>query len=562
MTDQATTPTPADQPVSQTYSAQPWWMPDLVGSFIGFIFAVLSVTPSLLPRPATLQAILAALAFAVGYLIGVAAWAAVRRLLWKDGAVPPFRRMWWYVYGIAWIAAIAVLSTLTVTWQNDVRALVSMPPLDGVDIIGFLTVFVPFALILILIGKGVRAMYGRFRRTRTSLVAGAISAGIVVGVTAALVAVAMVGIDRFFYGRNQTYEEAVTQPGSDHRSVGPESAIDWEDLGRHGAAFIGGGPTADEIADVTGREAMTPVRVYAGLDSAETLEARAELVVDELERAGAFDRSILVVATPTGSGWLEPQAVDSIEYLHGGDTAIAAMQYAYTPSWVSFLFDQDAPVASATALVTAVEARWSELPVDDRPQLLVYGLSLGAHGGQSAFTDLNDLRSRTGGALFVGSPPSAELWTSLQEQRDEGSRASLPVLDGGREVRWMSKPGDADRLPGPWDDPRILYLQHPTDPVVWLSPDVLWSPPEWLEPGQRSADISPSMRWMPIVTGLQVFIDMLGSEAVPAAYGHNYGNVALAGWQQITPDSGLDREALAKIQAEIETYAPILLFEE
>ncbi len=274
MTGQATTPTPADQPVSQTYSAQPWWMPDLVGSFIGFIFAVLSVTPSLLPRPATLQAILAALAFAVGYLIGVAAWAAVRRLLWKDGAVPPFRRMWWYVYGIAWIAAIAVLSTLTVTWQNDVRALVSMPPLDGVDIIGFLTVFVPFALILILIGKGVRAMYGRFRRNRTSLVAGAISAGIVIGVTVALVAVAMVGIDRFFYGRNQTYDEAVTQPGSEHRSAGPDSVIDWEDLGRHGAAFIGGGPTADEIADVTGREAMTPVRVYAGLDSAETLEAR------------------------------------------------------------------------------------------------------------------------------------------------------------------------------------------------------------------------------------------------------------------------------------------------
>ncbi|AZN30498.1 hypothetical protein EJO69_09400 [Flaviflexus salsibiostraticola] len=70
------------------------------------------------------------------------------------------------------------------------------------------------------------------------------------------------------------------------------------------------------------------------------------------------------------------------------------------------------------------------------------------------------------------------------------------------------------------------------------------------------------MRWMPIVTGLQVFIDMLGSEAVPAAYGHNYGNVALAGWQQITPDLGLDREVLAKIQAEIEAYAPIPLFEE
>ncbi|WP_182354356.1 alpha/beta hydrolase [Flaviflexus huanghaiensis] len=562
MTDQKTAPAYHGNGLDRsTMNTQPWWMPDLVGSLVGFIFAVLSVTPTLLPRPAVLQGILGALAFAAGYLIGVAAWSAIRRLLWKDGAVPPFRRVWWYVYGLAWIAAIVALSTATITWQNDVRALVSMPPVDEVNIIGFLTAFLPLTVILLLIGKGVRAMYGRFRRRRSWIVASSITAGIVIAAVAIFVAVVMVGIDRYFYSRNQTYE-TTTEPGSEHRSAGPESAMEWEDLGRHGAAFVGGGPTREDIETITGSEAMTPIRVYAGLESAETVQERAELVVDELERTGAFDRSVLVVATPTGSGWLEPQTIDSIEYLHGGDTAIASMQYAYTPSWVSFIFDEDAPVASATALTDAVHARWSELPEDDRPQLVVYGLSLGAHGGQAAFDDVADLRSRTDGAMFAGSPPSAELWSTLQSQRDEGSPAWQPVLGGGREVRWISKTGDEEKLTGPWIAPRVLYLQHPSDPVVWLSPKVLWSSPEWLEPDQRSDDISASMRWMPVVTGLQVFIDMLGAESVPAFYGHNYGNVALTGWQQITADSGLDEEALSRIRAEIETYAPIPPFEQ
>jgi uncharacterized membrane protein len=46
---------------------------------------------------------------------------------------------------------------------------------------------------------------------------------------------------------------------------------------------------------------------------------------------GGFERSVLVVATPTGSGWLDNGAVDTLEYLHGGDTAIVATQYSYLP---------------------------------------------------------------------------------------------------------------------------------------------------------------------------------------------------------------------------------------
>ena len=71
------------------------------------------------------------------------------------------------------------------------------------------------------------------------------------------------------------------------------------------------------------------------------MEERAELAVEDLERAGGFDRANLLVATTTGSGWLDAGAIDSFEYLTGGDSAIVAMQYSYLPSWISFLVDQE-----------------------------------------------------------------------------------------------------------------------------------------------------------------------------------------------------------------------------
>ncbi len=527
------------------------------------MFAILSVTPSLLPRPTILQAVLAAVAFGIGYLLGATIWAIIRTVAGRRGTFPRLgptsraARTWWLVYAGAWLVAVGALSALSVVWQNEVRRLVSMPPLDGANVVGFAIAFVPVAALVLLCGKAVRGVHSRLRRRMSAALATVLSAVVVAGVAAGLVFAALAVVDRVYFDRNRLPDAGVHQPSSSFRSAGPGSAISWESLGRHGAAFVGGGPTAAEITELTGREATEPIRVYAGLESAPTLAERTRLVVDELERTGAFDRSVLVVATTTGSGWLEPQTMDAIEYLHGGDTAIAAMQYAYTPSWVSFVFDPDAPVEAARALFSAVEAKVDSLPADKRPILLSYGLSLGAHGSQAVFTDLSDLRARTDGALFVGSPNGSPLWRSLQAARDEGSPAWQPVLDAGREVRWMSRADDESLLAGPWEKPRALYLQHATDPVTWLSPELLWRSPDWLADDQRSPDISPSMRWIPIVTALQVTVDMLVGEAVPASYGHNYGDVVLTAWQQVAPTDGIDDAALQRIQATLESYSEI-----
>lgn len=544
-------------PASAATPRQRWWSLDPAGSALGFVFTVLSVTPSLLPRPTVLQGVLAAFAFAVGYLLGMTVWAMIRRLLWKNGAVPAIRRSWWVLYAGVWVAAVIAMTALAVNWQNEVRRLVSMPPLDGADILGFMAAFLPVTALLLLLGKAVRVMHSGLRRRAGAMLAAILSTIVVVAATAGILFVALAGVDRIYFDRNHLPEAGVAEPDSAYRSAGVGSAISWDSLGRHGAAFVGGGPSAEKIAEVTGVPAITPIRVYAGLESAPTPQERAELVVDELDRTGAFDREVLVVATTTGSGWLEPQTVDAIEYLHAGDTAIASMQYAYTPSWVSFVFDPDAPVEAARVLFEAVEARVAELPVDERPLLISYGLSLGAHGSQAVFSDLPEVRDRTDGALFVGSPNGSELWRTLQAARDEGSPAWQPTLNAGREVRWMSQAGDEHLISGPWEQPRVLYLQHATDPITWLAPALFWSEPEWLEADQRSADISPRMRWIPIVTALQVSVDMLVGEAVPAAYGHNYGDVVLTAWGLIDDNPDLTPEALQRIQTEIESYAEI-----
>lgn len=532
-----------------------WWQLDPTGALLGFVLAALSVTPSLLPRSALLQALLAAVNLGVGYALGAAlGWLLGRFVPWRPNS--RWRRWWRWGAIAAVVVAAAVLSSLSLGWQNQVRQVVGLAPLPGTDWLSFLGVFLPTTVLLLAAGRGIRrlmswmrARLGPWPGTLTGLLSTLVIIAVLLGGALGL-------IDRIYLDRNGHPDASLAQPTSTLRSGGPGSLVAWNTVGRHGSTFLAGGPTAAEIEAVTGQPALEPIRVYAGLDSAADTAARAALVVSELQRTGAFGRKVLVVATATGSGWLEPQAVDSLEYLQGGDTAIASMQYAYTPSWVSFLFDQQAAVTAGSALFNAVYAVWSQLPADQRPELVSYGLSLGALGSQGTFTDLAELRAKTSGALFVGSPYNAQLWQTLTAERDPGSPVWLPVLGDGAVVRWYSNPQSAAALPADWQHPRVLYLQHANDPVTWLSTNLIWQAPEWLT-GPRSPAVSNSMIWLPLITAEQVTVDMFSNESMPAGTGHNYGDVMLSGWQSVTGNGVLDAAAAAKVQAIIEAYAQV-----
>src|SRR6185437_10161414 len=119
------------------------------------------------------------------------------------------------------------------------------------------------------------------------------------------------------------------------------SLVKWDELGRAGREYVASGPTGTEISAFTGRSAQDPIRVYVGLRGADTVRERARLALAELKRQGGFDRSALIIITPTGTGWIDPAAMVAVEYLHDGDIASVAMQYSYLNRPMSLLFQAE-----------------------------------------------------------------------------------------------------------------------------------------------------------------------------------------------------------------------------
>jgi uncharacterized membrane protein len=303
-----------------------------------------------------------------------------------------------------------------------------------------------------------------------------------------------------------------------------------------------------DIAAFTGAAAVEPIRAYAGIETSEDVERRAEIAVDDLERAGGFQRAYLLVVTTTGSGWVDPASADTFEYLTGGDSAIVAIQYSYLPSWISYLVDQLRAREAGRELFDAVYDRWSRLPPDARPQLLVAGESLGSFGAETAFSGEYDMRNRTSGLLFAGPPNFNTLYREFTDHRDPGTPEVLPVYKEGRAVRFSNEPGE--RIPpegSPWSGARVLYLQHPSDPIVWWSPRLAIRRPDWLqeEPGH---DVLNEMVWLPFVTFWQITADLPLAAGVPSGHGHVYSHEYVDGWATILQPPGWTPDKTAELK--------------
>lgn len=551
-----------------------WYHVDYGGVVLGLIFGALSLTPSLLPRPIVAQGIIAGLSFAFGYMVGALLWFLAKRIVrWRPpDAVQRFA--WWYLC-TAWIIGAVVLAILVVQWQNDVRVHVGAPTISTENWVAFTVAALITSVSCLVVGRiirlGARAIHGWFHRRlaprfspRTAVATSGLGTGVIVtaciaALVALLVTSGLAFVDYTYARKYAAPNSELNAPSSDYRSVGLDSSIAWEDLGRDGADILSTAPSAARIAEVTGAPAIEPVRVYVGISNAPTPATRADAAVAELERLGAGERAVLVVAGTTGTGWLDPAAIDAIEYLHGGNTALVAVQYDDTPSWRSSIFQPEVPVIANRALFNAVHAWWSQLPEGERPLLIAYGLSLGSTGIQGAFNDAADLLDRVDGAVFAGTPSNTDLWREITMARESGTPIVLPVYQDGRNIRFFSQIGDFSNIEGAWDHPRIAYLQHGSDPVTWGSLGVFLREPEWLKSGQRSDQVSPHMRWIPIVSGLQGFGDFMLGQAVPDDAGHKYGNVMVDAWIAVTgtaPD--LPPGSVERIREVIAGYGVVL----
>ena len=528
-----------------TSQARRHWAYTLPGAWAGLVLACASFLPSLLPRPPAFQGLVTGVTAALGYGLGVlGAW------VWREFADrpprAPSRRSWTAYAGVA-LAALLTSLLLGLRWERQASTLVDVDPGSPLTVV--LVPLVAGVLFVVLVA-GARALRTGYLRVSARLArhmgaraARATGLVLLVGLGSLLVTGVLwdglVGAaDRGFALRDSRTPEDVARPTDGLRSGGPGSLIPWDSLGAEGRVFVGRGPSARDITAFTGTDAREPVRTYAGLGSADDTEARADLAVRDLERAGGFRRANLLVTTTTGTGWVEPSSAGSFEYLSGGDSAIVAMQYSYLPSWLSFLVDQERAREAGRLLFDAVYERWSRLPAATRPRLYVFGESLGSFGGETAFSGEFDLANRTDGALFVGPPSFNPLYRGFVDDRDPGSREIEPTYRAGRTVRFSNRPRSPVPPAGrPWDGARVLYLQHPSDPVTWWSPDLVLHRPDWLDE-PRGRDVLGATRWVPFVTFWQVSADLALGFSTEPGHGHNYSGEHVDGWAAVLQPDG------------------------
>ncbi|MFI6215591.1 alpha/beta hydrolase [Nocardia brasiliensis] len=530
-----------------------FFRPNYVGLVVATLFFSLSLTPSLLPRDWLFEGLIGGVNAAIGYGVGCLlelmyrSWIRPRLpeqvtavLADLPARLPAVAKV---VVLLGCALAAVLMLVQSARWQREITQLMGM---DDITTSGFLRTGALSAAVIALV-------IGVFRAVRWLVrwVAGELTKWVHVPRRLAMplgfLIVTIVAVTLFngvlakaffsvansaFSVRNSHTSPNATQPQLPERSGSPASSAKWETLGSEGRWFVSYVPSAADIEKVTGKPAKEPIRVYTGLESADGPEAQAELAVAELERTGAFDRKVLVVVTTTGTGWVDSTSAESVEMMYGGDSAIVATQYSYLPSVLSFLSDKDKATRMGKLVFDKVYEHWSVRPAEARPKLLVYGESLGSQGAEGAFSGLADLRNRTDGVLWVGPPNSNRLWSEFVARRDPGSPEVLPTYADGLVVRFADGRGDLWQPSSTWLTPRVAYLQHASDPVVWWSPDLLFSEPDWLrEP--RGSDVSPTMAWYPIVTFWQVAADLPNAQGVNDGHGHRYGTLVLDAWAAI-----------------------------
>ena len=337
---------------------------------------------------------------------------------------------------------------------------------------------------------------------------------------------------------NNRTAKGIVQPQVPERSGSPQSRSSWRAVGGQGRVFLGRGPSCADIEAVTGCSAMEPIRVYAGMpEEGQSLQSAADLVVEELHRTGAFDRAVILIATSTGSGWVDEWQVQPLEYLTRGNCATASMQYSFVPSSINFLTDLDVSEEAAVILFETIRRAVDEIPEDRRPALFVCGESLGAYASQHVFSGIVDVLSRTDGALWVGTPAFTPMHAELTAIRHRGSPEVAPVVANGRHVRFVNVPENLwsdvyGRELGDWNYPRVVYAQHPSDPVVWWNSELVWHKPDWISE-KVDGDVSPHMQYTRGATYIQVLVDMPVAGTAPGGHGHTYHEELIPLWEAI-----------------------------
>ena len=536
-------------------AAAPGTMGAMAVSFLGVIAALamyaVSVAPSLMARSWAWHAVASGVLVSCGYVAGVVIQNVGARVIAMTGLTIRASEPVEIGFRVS-IAALFAIWWLYAVIQSYRRArvaarLVNMPgETFGEYLLGTAgTVVIVWCLILIVgalnrVGRMLIGALGGYMPRPAAIVVGvAILTAIVFFLTSNVILRGGIGFFRHHAEQmNTRTARGIYKPFVPERSASPASPVTWESVGGQGRVFLGRGPSRLDIAQVTGGEAMEPIRVYSGMPTGGVgIEQAAATVVAELRRTGAFDRAVILIAASTGSGWVDEWQVQPLEFLTRGNCATASLQYSYVPSALNWLTGLEPAQEASAALFRAVRAELDTMDEADRPALFVCGESLGAFASQSVFSSVEEALSQVDGALWVGTPAFTPMHAELTSARHKGSPEVAPVVYNGRRVRFVNEPSDLrtdlyGRELGPWGFPRFVYAQHASDPVVWWNRKMLWMQPDWLRE-RAGRDVSPFVEFTRFVTFIQVLADLPVAGTAPGGHGHTYNEELIPLWRAI-----------------------------
>jgi uncharacterized membrane protein len=524
---------------------------------LGLLFLAASLSPSLIPRGPALQGVLGGVVLGLGYLSG-----RIIEGLWWLADMPVLtgrpRRAVLTVLSLAVLGMLCLSLAYSHVWQNDLRERMGAEPTAEVDIFLVLLVAAAVFAVLFILGRLVAFFFqivrGRLSRVMPRRRADVL--GLLIGIFVlfvitrdGLLDAVINALDTTFETAQGLFDSAPPAPTEARIPGSPASLVDWEAMGQPGRDFVTKGPDAVAISAFTGRPARDPIRVYVGRANADTPQERADLALAELKRLGAFERKVLLVVSPTGTGWMDPGSHDPVEYMHDGDIATVAVQYSYMQSPFALVFETRTGLDQATATVATIHAYWQTLPPETRPRLYIHGLSLGAWSSMYATTLFQLVNDPIAGAFWVGPPFPSDFWNRVQRARKDGSPWVRPVIGDGSLIRYAARGDSGSEGAADWGPMRIVFLQYPSDPIVFFEPLSTFREPAWMRetPGDG---VSPYLRFMPIVTQFQLALDMALSTATPGGYGHSYYAQDYIGpWVEITAPENWTEADTARLKA-------------
>ena len=533
------------------------WRPvSVAGGVCALLAVAAALTPGLIPRTWVTQGALSGCAAAAGYAAG-----AFLGWLWRFLELPdparPGLRLARAVALAGGVILVGYAMWFARAWQDDVRQRMGMalaPRSDALEatllaVVVFLLLLVLGRLFLLVLRSAARG-FSRLVPPRVAALLGAICAvllfwGVFNGV---LLRFALHAADSS-YAAVDALIPAESAPPDDPRVPGSAaSLVRWEDLGAAGRRFVTGAPSPEALSRFAPGPVVRPLRVYVGQRAAETPRERAALALAEMKRVGAFDRKVLVIITPTGTGWVDPGGVDTLEFLHGGDVASVAAQYSYLASWLSLLVEPGYGADMARALFLEVYGYWTTLPKASRPKLYLHGLSLGAMNSERSAELFEIIGDPYQGAMFAGPPFPSRIWRTITDNRNPGSPEWLPRFRDGAHVRFTAQRNALEEQGAHWGPMRTVYLQYASDPVTFFSFSSFYREPDWMKP-PRGPDVSPLLRWTPGVTFLQLALDMAMATTTPAGYGHVYAaGDYLDAWLAVSAPEGWTPERIARLK--------------